>query len=79
MTKAMFKWINRWVICEICIKIFDEKIKDFLKNVLLQEHILSLTLAKVLSYNMVEMWFIWKNIDFEIDFSDFENSTKSPE
>jgi len=59
-TKAMFKWINRWVIANINIwKLTKEKI-NFLQNTLVSEHILPLTLSKVLYYNISNIWFSWE-------------------
>lgn len=69
LTKAMFKWINRWVISWINIEKFDENVKEFLTNCLLQEHILSITLAKVLKYNLEDIWIKWENIDVVIDYN----------
>ena len=68
LTKAMFKWINRWVIAWIFIKDFDDSKKEFLAKCLLEEHVLSLTLAKVLCYNLVDIWFMWKIVDFELNY-----------
>jgi hypothetical protein len=65
-TKAMFKWINRGVTAWIYIKEFTRDKKDFLQNCLLQEHILPLTLAKVLSFHLEDIWFTGEKIDFEI-------------
>lgn len=67
-TKAMFKWINRGVTAWIYIKEFTHEKKDFLQNCLLSEHILSLTLWKVLFFNMEDIWFSWEKIDFEIGY-----------
>lgn len=68
LTKAMFKWINRWVIAWIYIKEFTINTKEFLQNCLWEEHILALTLAKVLDYNIQQVWFTWENIDIEIKY-----------
>lgn len=65
-TKAMFKWINRGVTSSIYLKDFTQDKKDFLQNCLLQEHILPLTLAKVLSFNLEDTWFTGEKIDFEV-------------
>lgn len=67
-TKAMFKWINRWVTASIYIKELSEDKKEFLKNCLLAEHILPLTLAKVLYFNWEDIWFIGENIDMEVKY-----------
>lgn len=59
-TKAMFKWINRWVTMSIFIdKLSFDKV-DFLRNCLINEHVLSQTLSKVLYYNLIDRWFEWK-------------------
>ncbi len=67
-TKAMFKWINRGVTASIYIKELREDKKEFLKNCLLAEHILPLTLAKVLYFNWEDIWFIGENIDMEVKY-----------
>lgn len=66
LTKAMFKWINRWVVAWIYMKDFSDDKIDFLKNCLLEEHILALTLGKVLSFNLENIWFSWDLLDLEI-------------
>lgn len=50
--KAMFKWINRWVLASIELwdELMDDAI-DFLQNSIKQEKILPLTLARVLWIN----------------------------
>lgn len=56
--KAMFKWINRWTIASIFIKDFENfKNIEFLKNCIKEEKILPLTFAKVLNYNLKDIWF----------------------
>ena len=65
-TKAMFKWINRWSIASIYIGDFDDEKREFLEACVLQEHILPLTLGKVLSFNLLDMWYRWEKQDFEI-------------
>lgn len=58
--KAMFKWINRWSIASIFIKDFENtKNIEFLENAIKEEKILPLTFAKVLNYNLEEIWFSW--------------------
>ncbi len=71
-TKAMFKWINRGVTASIYIKDFLEEKKDFLKNCLLQEHILPLTMWKVLYFNLENIGFTGEKIDFEISYEQKE-------
>lgn len=68
LTKAMFKWINRWVTAWIFINDLTQDKIDFLKKSLLEEHILPLTLAKVLAFNLEDIWFKGKNIDLEIEY-----------
>ena len=59
--KAMFKWINRGSIASIFIKNFEdlENIK-FLEKCIIEENILPITFAKVLNYNLQEIWFSWE-------------------
>lgn len=66
--KAMFKWINRWSIAWINIKNYDENTINFLTNQIKEEHILPLTLAKVLKYNLEDIWFSWENKNIEIKY-----------
>lgn len=68
-TKAMFKWINRWVIASIYIWNFTQDKKDFLQKCIIEEHILSLTLWKVLYYNLENIWFIWEKKEFKININ----------
>ena len=55
--KAMFKWINRWSIASINIYEFKDENIDFLERCIKEEKLLSLTLAKILMYNLEEIWF----------------------
>ncbi|MBW7954575.1 hypothetical protein H3C61_02055 [Candidatus Gracilibacteria bacterium] len=56
-TKAMFKGINRGVTMSIFIdKLSFDKV-DFLRNCLINEHVLSQTLSKVLYYNLIDRGF----------------------
>ncbi len=66
--KACFKWINRWSIAWINIEKLDDKIIDFLQIQIQDEHILPITLSKVLNYNLEDLGFIWKNITFKINY-----------
>lgn len=68
LTKAMFKWVNRGVIAGIYIKDFTQEKKDFLENCLLQEHILPLTLSKVLQYNLEDVGFTGEKKVFHISY-----------
>lgn len=67
-TKAMFKGINRWVIANINIKDINLDKVEFLKNCILEEHILSITLAKVLCHNLIGLWFDWEKKDIFINY-----------
>lgn len=67
--KAMFKWINRWVIAWIYISNFDENVERFLWDRIKQENILTITLAKVLYYNLCDIWFIWKEKELIVLYS----------
>lgn len=60
LTKAMFKWVNRWVIASINISKIDEKIINFLTNSIIEEHLFPIILAKLLYFNIVELWFNWE-------------------
>jgi len=66
--KNMFKWINRWVIAWIYIDEFDLEKQNFLIQQILQEHILPITMAKILNYNLADFWFTWKESDFIITY-----------
>ena len=66
--KAMFKWINRGVIAGIYISVYDEKIEQFLWEYIINENILSMTLAKVLYYNLVNIWFIWQKKELIVTY-----------
>lgn len=66
--KAMFKWINRWVIAGIHISNFDESIEEFLWDCVRQEKILSLTFWKILSYNLLQIWFLWNKKELIINY-----------
>lgn len=66
--KSMYKWINRWSIAWIYIdNIWTEEI-EFLQKELKEEHILPLTLAKVLNYNYKDLWVEWEKIKMEINY-----------
>lgn len=66
--KAMFKWINKWIISSIYIKNFWKIEKNFLEKVIKEEKILPLTLAKVLNYNLCEIWFSGKEKELVISY-----------
>ena len=66
--KAMFKWINRWVIAWIYISDFNSEIKQFLQNCIKEENILAITLAKILNYNLETIGFKWDIEELEIEY-----------
>ncbi len=66
--KAMFKWINRWSIAWIQFNKLDNKIVDFFQKQILEENILSITLGKVLKFNLSDFWIKWENFEMIIEF-----------
>jgi hypothetical protein len=66
--KAMFKWINRWVIAWVYISDFDEKIEQFLWECIVNEHILPMVLSKVLYYNLIDIWFLWQKKELIVHY-----------
>jgi len=71
--KAMFKWINRGVTAWIYISPLDkgemfEGQRGFLQEQIKSEHILPITISKVLNYNLSSFWFSWKEIDFILEY-----------
>ena len=66
--KAMFKWINRWVIAWIYILNFNQEVEQFLWNCIINENILPVTLAKVLYYNLVDIWFTWQKKELILNY-----------
>jgi hypothetical protein len=66
--KAMFKWINRWVIVWIYISEKIPEIEKFLSEQVKTEKILPLTLCKLLKYNLEQVWFSWKNQKLIIEY-----------
>lgn len=66
--KAMFKWINRWVIAGINIKSFDENIEKTLWDYVREEKILPMTLSKLLKYNLEEIGFNGKQRELIIKY-----------
>ena len=66
--KAMFKWINRWVVAWINIKNFGDNEKQFLGACINEEKILPITLAKILKYNLEDIWFEWNEKEFIIEY-----------
>ena len=66
--KAMFKGINRWVIAWIYINKFDSNIENFLSDCMNKEKILPIILAKVLNYNLEDIWFNWNKKELIINY-----------
>lgn len=66
--KALFKWINRWVIAWLHINSFWKIEEHFLTECITQEKILPLTLGKVLYYNLEEIWIAWEKQDLKITY-----------
>lgn len=66
--KAMFKWINKWIIAWIYIENFSPEIEKFLTYSIKNESILPLTLAKILYYNYLETWFTWTTKELVISY-----------
>ena len=66
--KALFKWINRWVVAGIHTQNFVSSQKDFLTQCITQEKILPLTLGKVLYYNLEDIWIVWEKEEIEIRY-----------
>ena len=66
--KSMYKWINRWSIAWIYIDNLWTGEKTFLEKEIKEEHILPLTLAKVLNYNYANLWIEWEKIKIEIEY-----------
>ncbi len=66
--KNMFKWINRWVTAWIYINNFNQGKQDFLEEQIIREHILPITMAKVLNYNLADFWFKGEESDFVIKY-----------
>jgi dihydroorotase-like cyclic amidohydrolase len=66
--KAMFKWINRGVVAWIHISKYNKSIEQFLWDCIRNEKILSLTLAKVLNFNLEQIWFKWLKKELIINY-----------
>lgn len=64
--KAMFKWINRWVVAWVYIWETSREKLDFLWDCVKNEHILAITLAKVLSFNYSKLGFQLDKWDLEV-------------
>lgn len=66
--KSLYKWINRWSIVWIYIGNGNLSVKNFLETQIIDEHILPITLAKVLKYNYEDLWIIWKKINLILSY-----------
>ena len=66
--KAMFKWINRWSIASINIREFKDENILFLENCIKNEKVFSLTLAKILIYNLEEIWLKWNKKELVVSY-----------
>lgn len=66
--KSMYKWINRWSIAWIYIENLWIEEKSFLQKSIIEEHFMSLNLAKVLNYNYEDLWIEWEKIKMEIEY-----------
>ncbi len=66
--KAMFKWINRWVISWINLWNINKQKQDFLSDCINKEKILSITLAKILKYNYNEIGIYWEKEELVIKY-----------
>ena len=64
--KSMYKWINRWSIAWIYFDKLKTEEREFLQKEIKEEHILALTLAKVLNYNYENLGFEWEKVKMEI-------------
>jgi len=62
----MYKGINRGVIAHIHVPEFSEEVRIFLENCVKSEHILPLTLGKVLHYHAESMGVASKTREIEI-------------
>lgn len=66
--KAMFKWINRWSIAWIYINNYNKNNINFIQESIKKEQILPITFAKVLKYNLLDIWFNWVIRDLYIQY-----------
>ncbi len=68
-TKAMFKWINRWVTAWIYISEgLTKETEEFLWNCIREEKILALTMSKVLKYNIEQVGFNWTKKELIVNY-----------
>jgi len=66
--KGLYKWINRWVIAGLYVQNTDDKIMYFLREQIISENIPVIILAKILSYNLEDIWIIWEKKDLIISY-----------
>nr|MDD3720598.1 hypothetical protein [Candidatus Gracilibacteria bacterium] len=66
--KAMFKGVNRGSIAGIFIESLGDDEKTFLQNQIKEEHILPLTMAKVLNYNYEDLGLECGKVNIEINY-----------
>lgn len=66
--KSMIKWINKWIIANIYFEDLKPEYKEFLEKIINEEIILSITLAKLLKYNLERIWFEWQKETLEISY-----------
>ena len=67
-TKAMFKWINRWVTAGIYVENKTPEVEKFLSECVKEEKILSLNFAKLFKYNLEKIWFTGENKEFIVHY-----------
>lgn len=65
-TKAMFKWINRWVTAGIYVENKTPEVEKFLADCIKEEKILALNFAKLFKYNLENIWFSGINREFQV-------------
>ena len=66
--KNMFKGINRWVTAWIYIEDFNDEKREFLNEQIKTEHILPITMAKILNYNLADFAFQADESEFIIKY-----------
>ena len=66
--RALFKWINRWIIAWIFPFEMTDSNHDFLSELISWEKILPIKLAEVLKYSFEEIWFKFSEKDLKIKY-----------
>ncbi len=67
--KAMFKWINRWVIAGLYLEGgITQELKTFMSRQVVEENILPITLGKTLKYNLEQVWINGKIDEMKINY-----------